>query len=179
MWNSFNFVAHLRRKMAELWLWTKILTKQCLVLGAPAFQCKRVGLLYPKYDKFACLHTRQDQNELHLKKWIAKIFCKSICWNIPNFVQAFTQPYSFGERIKLIICQIRYELSVTIHEIGISWKKNVRWRTLYTKNISLVHCIKKTSGISNMKEELQKSNFLNAMSRQTLLNFCNLLNCPL
>ena len=43
----------------------------------------------------------------------------------------YTQPYSFGGRIKLIICQIRYELSVTIYEISTSWRKNVRWRTLY------------------------------------------------
>ena len=41
----------------------------------------------------------------------------------PNFVQASTQPYSFGGRIKLIICQIRHELSVTIHEISTSFKK--------------------------------------------------------
>ena len=45
------------------------------------------------------------------------IFCKSIV------VQAFTQAYSFGGRIKLIICQIRLELSAAIHEISISWKK--------------------------------------------------------
>ena len=38
------------------------------------------------------------------------------------------QPYSFGGRIKLIICKIRHELSVTIEKISISWKKNVRWR---------------------------------------------------
>ena len=47
----------------------------------------------------------------------------------PNVVQAYTQPYSFGGRIKLIICQIRQELSVTIHVISISWKNNLRWRT--------------------------------------------------
>ena len=34
-----------------------------------------------------------------------------------------TQPYSFGGRIKLINCQIRHELSVTIHEISAGWKK--------------------------------------------------------
>ena len=34
----------------------------------------------------------------------------------PNVVQAYTQPYSFSVRIKLIICQIRHELSVTIYE---------------------------------------------------------------
>ena len=51
--------------------WTKSRTKQWLVLG---FLC-------PKCDNFACLHIRQDQNELHLKRWFfAKIgiFCKSI-----------------------------------------------------------------------------------------------------
>ena len=32
-------------------------------------------------------------------------------------------PYSFGRRIKLIICQIRHELGVTIHDISTSWKK--------------------------------------------------------
>ena len=30
------------------------------------------------------------------------------------------QPYSFGGRIKLIICQVKHELSVTIHEISTS-----------------------------------------------------------
>ena len=41
----------------------------------------------------------------------------------PSVVQAHTQPYSFDRRIKLIICQIRHELSVAIHEISTSWKK--------------------------------------------------------
>ena len=53
-----------------------------LVLSASAFQCMRAGFLCPKCDNFACLHKRQDQNELHLKRWFffAKIgiFCKSI-----------------------------------------------------------------------------------------------------
>ena len=46
------------------------------------------------------------------------IFCKSIAGPLSIVVQAYTQPYSFGGRIKLIICQIRHELSVTIHEIS-------------------------------------------------------------
>ena len=58
------------------------------------------------------------------------IFCKSIASPLPSVVQAYTQQYSFGGKIKLIICEIRYERSVTIHEISTSWKKNVRWRTL-------------------------------------------------
>ena len=41
----------------------------------------------------------------------------------PSVVQAYTQPYSFGGRIKLIICQSWHELSVTIHEISTSCKK--------------------------------------------------------
>ena len=44
------------------------------------------------------------------------IFCKSIADPLPSIVQACTQPFSFGGRIKLIICQNRHELSVTIHE---------------------------------------------------------------
>ena len=43
----------------------------------------------------------------------------------PSVVKGYTQPYSFGGRIKLIICQIRHELSVTIHEISTSWKKTL------------------------------------------------------
>ena len=51
------------------------------------------------------------------------IFCKSIAGPLPSVVQAYIQPYSFGGRIKLIICQIKQELSVIIHEIGTIWKK--------------------------------------------------------
>ena len=55
------------------------------------------------------------------------IFCKSTAGPLPSVVQAYTQLYSFGGRIKLIFCQLRRELS----EIRTSWKKNVRWRVLY------------------------------------------------
>ena len=34
--------------------------------------------------------------------------------------EAYTQPYSFGGRIKLIIFRIRPELNITIHEISTS-----------------------------------------------------------
>ena len=70
--------AHFRRKMDQLCVWTKIRTKHLLVL---AVQCMRTGFLCPKCDNFVCLHSHQDQNELHLKRWFfAKIgiFCKSI-----------------------------------------------------------------------------------------------------
>ena len=46
----------------KLCLWTKINTKQQLVLGASAFQFMLAGFLCPKCDNFSCLHTRQDQN---------------------------------------------------------------------------------------------------------------------
>ena len=64
-------------------------------------------------------------------KWASSekmIFFTKIVAIFPSVVQAYTQPYSFGVRINLIICQIRHELSVTIHEIK---RKNVRWRTQY------------------------------------------------
>ena len=38
----------------------------------------------------------------------------------PSIVQAYTQPYSFDGSIKLIICQIRNVLSVTIQKISSS-----------------------------------------------------------
>ena len=59
-------------------------------------------------------------------------FCqnrKRQCYNISQRCSSVSQPHSFGGKIKLIICQIRHELSVTIYEISSSWKKNVRWRT--------------------------------------------------
>ena len=43
------------------------------------------------------------------------ICCKSIAGPLPSVVQAYTKPYSFGERIKRIICHSRHELSVAIH----------------------------------------------------------------
>ena len=45
------------------------------------------------------------------------IFCKSIAGPLSKGL--------LGGRIKLIICQISYELSVTIHEISTSWKKTL------------------------------------------------------
>ena len=53
-----------------------------------------------------------------------------------RLVQAYTQAYSFSGRIKLIICQITHELSVTIHEISTWWKKKNVWcRTQYLLRI--------------------------------------------
>ena len=118
-WSNYTSGAKFTPNSDSFCIWTKIRTKQWLFLGASAFQCMRTGFLCSKRNNFACLHTRQDQNELHLKKWFfffAKIgiFCKSIA-GPPS--EAYTQPYSFGGRIKPIICQIRHELSVTIHDL--------------------------------------------------------------
>ena len=52
------------------------------------------------------------------------IFCKSIAGPLR---EAYTQPYSFGGRIKLIICQIRHELSVTILSLFIFEEKMLNY----------------------------------------------------
>ena len=59
------------------------------------------GFLCTKCDNFTCLHTRQDQNEFHLKKMIffVKIFQNKVAI-FHSFVQAYTQPYSFVGRVK-------------------------------------------------------------------------------
>ena len=116
--------------MAKFCFWTKIRTKLCLVLGASTFQCKRVGFLCPKCDNFVCLYISAKIKMSLIWKddfFFVKIgiFYKSIAIPLPSVVQAYIQPYSFGGRIKLIICQIRHELSITIHEISTSWKKTL------------------------------------------------------
>ena len=88
--------------------------------GCVGFSMYVCGFSAPQMRNFACLHTRKDQNELHMKRcfFFAKIgiFCKSIAGPHPSIVQAYSQQYSYGGRLKLIICQIR-------HEINTSWKK--------------------------------------------------------
>ena len=72
----------------------KSATKQWLVLAASAFQCMHAGFLCLKCNNFACLYTRQDQNELHLKRWFffAKIV---IFWSIcPNISQRCSNVYT-------------------------------------------------------------------------------------
>ena len=89
--------------MAQLCLWTNV---TILLVYIPA----KITMSFIWKDDFFC------QNR-HLL--LVDLRCTS-------------QRCSFGGRIKLIICQTRHELNVTIHEISISWKKkNIRWRTLY------------------------------------------------
>ena len=83
LFESTILLAHFRRKMAQLCLCTKVHTKQRLVLGASDFQCTSmsVGFLCPKCHNVACLHTRQDQNELDLKSdffFLPKSLCRNI-----------------------------------------------------------------------------------------------------
>ena len=110
----------------------KVRTKQWLVLGVSAFQCIRVGFLWPKCENFACYLPRSKWASFEKMIFFAKIgiFCKSIASSLSEALFKGTQPYSVGGRIKLIICQIKHELNVIIHEISTSWK-NVRWQILY------------------------------------------------
>ena len=123
--------------MAQSCHWIKIRTKQWLVLDASAFQCMRADFLCTECDNFACLHTCQDQIELNLKGWF--FLPKSASSVAFCVVQAHTQPYSFFGRLKLIICQNRHELSVTLHEISTSCKKKTLDGGPYT-----MKCMKRT-----------------------------------
>ena len=136
-----------------------IRTKQRLVFLELVFQCMRTGFLCPKCDNFACLHTRQDQNELHLKRWFfffAKIgiFCKM---DAGPLSETYTQPCSFGGRIKLIICQIKYKLSVTIYKISTSRKKTLDGRAY----INRLHTVWKISGNKLTRISWKNKNFSN------------------
>ena len=98
--------------------------------GCVRFSMYACGLSVPQMRQL-CLFTFPPRSKWASSEkmifFFAKfgIFCKSIPRPLPSVVQAYTQPYSFGGRIKLIICQNRRELSVTIHEISISWKKTL------------------------------------------------------
>ena len=114
------FPCSFTKKMGQLCLWTK--TR----FGYDDFSMYAY-FLCPKCDNITCLHTCQDQIELHLKRWFflpksASSASRSVAIFL-SVVQAYTQPYLFGRRIKLSIFQIRYDLSVTIYKISTSWKK--------------------------------------------------------
>ena len=85
-----------------------------------AFKCMRAVFLWSKRDNFACLHKRQDQKELHLKRWFFSMIFKVMSQYFPALLSIYTTIFV---RRTLIICQIKHELSVTIHEISTSWKK--------------------------------------------------------
>ena len=88
------------------------------------FGFSRFGLSISFFHYFHKITTIRSWRHFSSSK-IRMQFSHTFCNNITQ--RCSTQPYSFGGRIKLIICQIRHELSVTIHEISTSWKKkNVR-----------------------------------------------------
>ena len=128
--------------MDRLCLWTKIRTK--FVLGESAFQCMHacpnatIVLVYIS-AKIKMSFIWKDVFFFFAK---IGIFCKSIASPLS---EAYTQPYKFGGRIKLIICQIRHEVSVTIHEISFSWKNHVRLRTQF---IAASKIVEKSSSIT-------------------------------
>ena len=71
-----------------------------------------------------CLFTYQDQNKLYLKRWFfLSKSASSVGRSQAHLAKRIHKHIRFGGRIKLIICQIRHELSVTIHEISSSWIK--------------------------------------------------------
>ena len=124
---------YFRRKMA---------LDQNLYQTATCFGCVGIsmysyGFSVPQMRKF-CLFTYPPRS-----KWASSekmnflpkmpIYCKSIAGPLRSIVQAYTQSNSFGGSIKLIICQIRHVLSITIHEISTSWKKTLDGG-LYTKS---------------------------------------------
>ena len=76
------------------------------------------------------------------------IFCKSIAGSLPSVVQAYTLPYLFGERIKLIICQIRHELSVIIHHISTSWKMLNVYFVSVERRVPYLHFFRFAIGIA-------------------------------
>ena len=102
-----------------IWLWTKIRTKQWLVLAASVFCAPNVIILLVYIPAKIKISFIWKDDFFFLPKSPSSV-SRSIAI-FPSDVQAYTQPYSFGGRIKVIICQIRHELSVTIHEISTSW----------------------------------------------------------
>ena len=138
--------------MVQLCLWTKIHTKQWLVLGALAgFSMYACGFSVLQMRQF-CLFNNPPRS-----KWASSekmIFfpksASSVSRSVAIFsslVKAYTQSYSFGGRMKLIICQIRHELCYH-YEICTSWKKTVRWCTLYMQTICLQVYKEKLSAMS-------------------------------
>ena len=106
---TFKWKLNLRQKFSSFVLSQTVPRFECVGFSMYAW-----GFFVPQMRQF-CLFTWKDD-------FFAKIgiFCMSIAGPLPSLVQSYTQQCSFGERIKLIFCQIRHELSVTIHEISIS-----------------------------------------------------------
>ena len=94
--------------------------------GCVGFSKYACEIPVPQMRQF-CLFTYPPRTQSFIWKYDF-FFAKIVKNNVTiffSFVQAYTQPDSFGGRIKLIIYQIRYKLSVAIEEISTSWKKTL------------------------------------------------------
>ena len=107
------------------------------------FSLYACGFSVPQMLQFCLFTYPQDQNELHLSKFLfAKIgiFCTSICRHVS---QLCSQPYSFGGRIKLIICQIRHVAKETLdggpYILKVVFKKVTFYRLTYVQNYLFAH----------------------------------------
>ena len=114
-------LAHFRRKMAQLCLWTKI------CVGFSMYEC---GFSVPQMRQF-CFFAYPPSSKWASSEKMIFFLLKSASSvsrsqaHLVKRIQAYIQPYSFGGRIKLIMCQILHELSVTIHEISTNWNKTL------------------------------------------------------
>ena len=71
-------------------------------LGASAFQCVPASFLCPKLDNFANIPAKIKMSFVGKDDFFftkIDIFCKPNEGPLPSVVQAYKQPYSFGERI--------------------------------------------------------------------------------
>ena len=93
--------------------------------GCIGFSVYACGFSVPQMQQL-CLFTYPPRSEWASCEKMIFFFAKIGIFYMslrPSVVQAYTQPYSFGGNIKLIICQMTHKLSVTIHEISTRWKK--------------------------------------------------------
>ena len=108
------------------WLYRLLLADFRRKINWSIFLLMRAGFLYPKRDNLLVYIPAKIKMSFIWKDDFLPKSASSVSRSqahFPSIVQAYTQPYSFGGRIKLIICQIRHELRVTIHEITTSWNK--------------------------------------------------------
>ena len=112
-------------------------------MGALAFQCIRADQLCSKYDNFACLHTRQDQNRFRLKRWfLSPKSATSVSRSQAHLAKRYSSVYTtifVRRKNKTYYLSLLYELSVTIHDISTCWKKTTLNGGPYTNVFSCVN----------------------------------------
>ena len=94
--------------------------------GCVGFSMYACGFSVPQMRQF-CMHSYPPRPKWPLSEKMIFFFLPKllkIMWQyFPALSKRIHIHIRFGGRIKLIICQIRHELSVTIHEISISREK--------------------------------------------------------